>query len=272
MIERSSADPGAPVLSGDKDSLRRVFRAVLVDGYGTQPGLGWTVAYESVGSPTQSGKAFFRSPTVAGRPPYYIVVAQSAQMDPLLGVASSTTGLDDYRDTVLTGVIWPYPSTVTFADWRFTISDDARFLSFQMWDGDTISPGVIVVRFGDFMVNVLDGSVNTRNVAYLEYESSDYVYILFPKDPFYGLYKTGLNFLPSSQDNLLIELEGGVSRVPTFVGFVHGCPWMLPHVFRITQNDSVNWLSADQFEIQVGLELYIRPSGRRVTVLKLGGL
>jgi len=46
-VLRRYDDDGAPLLNGNvAGSLVNVLRTVLVDGYGTQPGMGWTVEYE----------------------------------------------------------------------------------------------------------------------------------------------------------------------------------------------------------------------------------
>lgn len=60
----SSADPGAPVLTGQTGSLRDVLRAVLVTGYGTapnaKPGAGWTEEF------TGSNVSVFRNSPFTG--------------------------------------------------------------------------------------------------------------------------------------------------------------------------------------------------------------
>jgi hypothetical protein len=46
-----STDAGAPTLNGQVGSLIRVLRACLVDGYGTQPPLGWSIPYTDGNNP-----------------------------------------------------------------------------------------------------------------------------------------------------------------------------------------------------------------------------
>ncbi len=62
-----STDEEAPILSGTMD-ISRFFNAVLVNGYGTQPGLGWTKEYSN---PNPENGTVYRSDSVEGNGFFY---------------------------------------------------------------------------------------------------------------------------------------------------------------------------------------------------------
>ncbi|WEM34246.1 hypothetical protein [Xanthomonas phage X1] len=64
-------DTDAPVLYGQPGAFITVLKAVLVNGYGTKPGMGWTLEYES------GTIAVFRNSTAAGSTGMYLRVDDS---------------------------------------------------------------------------------------------------------------------------------------------------------------------------------------------------
>lgn len=64
----SSADPGAPALTAQAGSLKTLLKACLVTGYGSKPGLGWQMPFESadknvaafVSTDPKSSKFYFK--------------------------------------------------------------------------------------------------------------------------------------------------------------------------------------------------------------------
>ncbi|MGH8430268.1 MAG: hypothetical protein ACREUF_07675 [Solimonas sp.] len=105
-----STDAGAPILTGQAGSLISLLDAILVNGYDSKPGLGWTIAYSSgdkrayrLNSATQSGRYLRVDDSNAQ---YAIVNAYNAMTD----VDTGTGG---------------FPSTATARYWRKSASSDA---------------------------------------------------------------------------------------------------------------------------------------------------
>jgi len=78
-----SDDPGVPVLGDRQDQFYQIFRACLVDGYGTKASAGWSVVYDDW---ENSGWATF---TNAGQSGVLGIVRAAASYQPLLFIADA---------------------------------------------------------------------------------------------------------------------------------------------------------------------------------------
>lgn len=130
----SSADPGAPTLSGT-GSIFTVLDAILVDGYGSKAPAGWTKAF------TGTGKAAYRMATGAGKSGAYLRIVD--QLDS--GRGARWRGYESMTD-VDTGTN-PVPTVAQvsgdgFYCWKSWTNDGtARY--WQAWADDSF----LVIHF-----------------------------------------------------------------------------------------------------------------------------
>lgn len=85
----SSADVGAPVLAGQNGSMVALLRAILVTGYGSKAGLGWTEPYTDA----VNNVAVFRNNPISGTG-YHLRVADNG--DAAAGSSARSAGLRGY--------------------------------------------------------------------------------------------------------------------------------------------------------------------------------
>lgn len=144
-----STDASAPVLNGTAGSLLDVLDKVLVDGYGSHPGLGWTIAY------TDTNKRAYRMP--AGSSQRYLRVVDDGSY--ATGRAALIQAFDAMTD-IDTGtgpihpagaIYWTKSSTsdATARDWRL-VSDGAFLHFFPRWSSNA-SYYASWYRFGDIV-------------------------------------------------------------------------------------------------------------------------
>lgn len=157
----SSADAGAPVLSASAGAMCALLDAVLVNGYGTHPGMGWTIAF------TDTNKRAYRMP--AGTSQRYLRVDDTAPSASTTAFGAPVEGYDSMTDidTGLGPIAVPSPgpiylqksnqNTTDAREWRF-FSDGQFFLYFPKWVpttydaalayfGDVKTPGGLSVPF-----------------------------------------------------------------------------------------------------------------------------
>lgn len=113
-----STDAGAPVLSGQAGAMIELLDAVLVNGYGSKPGLGWSIAYQDtnkrayrLNSAVHSGR-YLRVDDSNGQ--YAIVNAYNAMTD----VNTGSGG---------------FPDTGTARYWRKSSSSDSVARSWAIY-------------------------------------------------------------------------------------------------------------------------------------------
>lgn len=157
-------DAGAPVLSGQAGALIALLDAVLVNGYGSKAGLGWTIAF------TAANKRVYRlnSVTQSGR---YLRVDDTAAKYAVVNAYNAMTGIDTgtggFPDTA-TPLYW-YKSTTADAvarEWHMYGDEGFAYL-FSKW-GSTASHGEELFWFGDLsncpatpgQVSTLAGNTN----------------------------------------------------------------------------------------------------------------
>ncbi len=141
----SSADASAPVLDGTPGSLIALLDAVLVNGYGSHPGLGWTIAF------TDTNKRAYRMP--AGTSQAYLRVVddgtlssgQVANVNAYTAMSDIDTGTGPLS-TSGGYVIKSRTADATARSWRF--ASDGEFIHFfPRWD--TAFQADYSLQFGD---------------------------------------------------------------------------------------------------------------------------
>ena len=138
----SSADAGAPALSGQAGSLATLLDALLVDGYGTgpsaKPGLGWTREFSA------TNKRVFRNNPVSGSG-YSLRLDDSNAQYGLLRGYQSMSGIDTGTNPLPTeaqmanGSLWPKSNSASSAvrTW-WAIGTEKQFYLFLDPIGGTI--------------------------------------------------------------------------------------------------------------------------------------
>ncbi len=105
-----SEDAGAPVLDGQVGSLVALLDAVLVNGYGSHPGLGWTIEF------SDTDRRVYRMPTVG-------TSGRCLRVDDTYGNYAKVNAYDDMTD-IDTGV-GGFPGTGINRYWRKSSTTDA---------------------------------------------------------------------------------------------------------------------------------------------------
>ncbi len=132
-----SYDAGAPVLGGKQDQFYQIFRACLVDGYGTKAAAGWSVVYDDW---ENSGWATF---TNAGQSGVLGIVRAAASYQPFLFIADAmidaTTPVNARSGYSDIAAPWspsdtannyhrPVYPTVDISNWCVVANDNTAFL------------------------------------------------------------------------------------------------------------------------------------------------
>lgn len=128
----TSEDPSAPVLSGQVGALVALLDAVLVNGYGTHPGLGWTIAF------TSADQRVYRMPVGTTSARFLRVDDRNAQYGIVNGY-DSMTGMDvgiGGFPPIATPRYWRKSSTTNATVRPWAIYSDGAFLNlFFKWSG-----------------------------------------------------------------------------------------------------------------------------------------
>lgn len=156
-VHYASTDASAPVLTGAADSLNALLKACLVDGYGSQPGAGWTSPYYDSTSKTRvfknadnfcwqiadngPGAGSFRESRVRG---YESMTAYNAGAGPFPTVAQYANGLFIRKSAT---------ADATVRAWD--LYADASFLILLVETGDTANQ-VLGGMFGRFASDKLN--------------------------------------------------------------------------------------------------------------------
>lgn len=131
----TSEDAGAPVLSGQAGALIALLDAVLVNGYGSQPPLGWSKPY------TAANKAVYRLDATINSGRYLRVDDSNAlyaivnAYDAMSGVDSGTGGFPN----VATPRYWRKSDTSGSASRQWTVFGDEAFAHLFLRWRDTYS-------------------------------------------------------------------------------------------------------------------------------------
>lgn len=138
----SSADSGAPVLTGETGKLIALLRAILVAGYGAKAGLGWTEPF------TATNKAVFRNNAVSGTG-YHLRLDDSntryTLMTAYLGMSDVDTGDGNPVPTVAqyaSGMAWCKSSLTnsTPRDWVAIGNERSVYLFVDVFGNGNLYP------------------------------------------------------------------------------------------------------------------------------------
>lgn len=122
-----STDASAPSLTGDNaESLLGVLQACLVDGYGAQPGAGWTLAY------TATGKRVFRNNPTTGSGCYVRVAVAAASNKFRIRAFATMSDIDTGAiGTGEAGLVTSVTTDATVRDWQLIADDQTLYFRAQ---------------------------------------------------------------------------------------------------------------------------------------------
>lgn len=220
----SSADAGAPALSGTAGSLATLLDAILVDGYGTGPSakapLGWTRTYST------TNKRVYRNDPVEGSGTYLRVLDDAslpggARMAQLLAFASMSnidTGVGQTPTALQhpSGCLWPKSQTAdsTARIWWAIGNSRALYLFIGWYNTGSFGHGpyfagdILSDRVGDNGAFMLAGGPNRTTWAGA---FTDNMASLFNVGDFAG--SPPVNTAPGAGCYLLKSVDGATSSV-----------------------------------------------------------
>ncbi len=149
-----STDASAPALTGQVGSLIALLDAILVTGYGSKPGAGWTKAFSG------SNKAAYRMGS--GRSQMYARIDDSGPggqgpREARINGFESMTDVDTGTNNIVGGggfiVIRKSSSLDAVARNWFAVADDRTFILIQSWDNSPSYSGTYFGEFYSFMPN-----------------------------------------------------------------------------------------------------------------------